>query len=197
MEQDNNAPGSLHDLLSEATEEKTPGKTINGGGWADLEDISEEPIENDEKITSNDADHKKEEPTNRALDLKYKATAQTGTILFETLLTGIGGYAAKQQFQKQINPDEIKIIEEHNLADRELDDIEQEYKIYKRKLDRLTKKLEKKIKAMPLDAGEKDATYNAIYQYSKITGIDLSPTLILISTLGSIAAHRTAVILAD
>lgn len=195
MEQENNTPDDIHTLLSQATEEKPESShQPSGSGWSDLENIEPEP----EPESQPEPEQGDTKGTSKERDIKARVTAQTAVQIIDGLFTGGGGFIVRKQFEKKFTPEEAGLIDQHGLDDVKEDELTDPNLLpLHRKLSRLSHKLQRKTKALPLDKNEREATYEAWYQYAKITGLDLSPGLLLISNMGGLLASRAAVILAD
>jgi hypothetical protein len=199
------AATSVHEILAQQTEYKDQSNATVNSGWdfeeKESEEATDQPGANSyqQQATTEPAGNNASPagaPGKITEDVR-KASAETSKLLFDTAITMIGSLALKQKFKKRFSDEEQRVVIEQDLADRKVEEVEEEFLTIKRKFDRLTKKLDKKLTAIPLDPTEEKTVYDAFYNYYKVKNIVMPPEALLFFSLGSILVDRTLEVTLD
>lgn len=189
----------LHAALSEATETKAPQADKASDAWdfSKVDSATETVAEPGTEEPAKKEEAKEPKASAKVSEEVRKASAETATMMFDQLLQLTGNFAVNNKFKKKLTADEQKRVLEKDLEDCELDALEEEDRILKKKFDRLIKNRDKKIKNIPLDADETKRCETSFNQYLKEKNIEVPSEYLLAFTLITILADRTIEVYAD
>ena len=194
---------SLHEQLAQAVEHKSADNVLQSP-WK-FNDEDDAPIPGMDSDGSNDHPEGEKPKTSappsqsspKISDEIKKASAETSTMLFDSILKITGGIVVNNKFKKRFSSDEMRTILEKDLEDKDIEDVDSQDLVLKKKFDRLLKQRDKKNKAIPLDDDEYKNVMDAFYQYYKVKDMSMPPEALLYFTLGSVLASRTLEITLD
>lgn len=201
MDQNNTEAGlSLHEQLAKAVEHKSSETVLKSPWKFDAEDDLPLPNvnpEGEEPSSTTDKPQPDQAARPKISEEIKKTSAETSTMLFDSVLKIAGGIIVSAKFKKRFNSEEMKTILEKDLEDKSLDEVDAQDLLLKKKFDRLLKQRDRKNNAIALDDDEHATVYDAFYQYYKVKDISMPPEALLYFTLGSILASRTLEIAFD
>lgn len=185
--------------LSEETEIKQPAASDKSFTWDfENENIPEAEIVEEKKQPAANAELKKEEIKKPKVDEKIKrGSARTAVGMLDVLQKSIFTPLISLKYKKKFTEEEINALEQKNIPDAVESELTDEDKALRNKWDRLMKKCNKKLDAIPLIETEKQDMEDAFYLYFDIKEKSLPPEWYLGFAILKSIGDRTIDLMSD
>lgn len=166
---------SLHEMLGDATEEKTPSENKSFSWNLDYEDVEFEEEKKDESKYTNSAVQKNKDP--KEIEKDCKASSETLTAAIDTVFDMAGSFYLNHRFKKNFSDEDWEKAK--SLQYKNPEKLEGEDLILYNRFKKLNDKRERKMKELPFDESGTERLNRIFFNYYKTTGKQISPEIML------------------